>query len=42
MFTGYTKGDNQKHAKENFYVEYEERAKIQHFQRYPLFKLKKY
>ena len=36
MMTGYTKGDNQKHARENFYVEYEEWAKIKHFQRYPL------
>ena len=37
MMTGHTKGDNQKQAKENFYVEYEERAKIQHFQGHPLF-----
>lgn len=35
MMTGQTKGDNQKSAKENFFVQYEERAKIQHFQRLP-------
>ena len=39
MMTGYTKGNNQKHATENFYAVYDQRAKIEHFQRYPLYKI---
>ncbi len=34
--TGHTRGNNQKDARINFYIGYEERAEIQHFQRYPI------
>lgn len=33
LMTGYTRGDNQKHARGNFFLQYAKRAKIKHFQR---------
>lgn len=36
MMTGYTRGNNQLHATENFYMQYEMEAKITGFHRYKL------